>query len=137
MIISLFALLLASAPAQMQAAIAPSEDMIQGQCTYSEALRKFRPRPALAICDSLSIERNAGSATFAFILSGSPQIMRFSGDMSGNRMTVKRLELTGEKPAAATGTCEIFRNNGKISTVSCLAHIGPDSYAASFLPLHI
>ncbi len=137
MIFSLFALLLVQAPVQVQAQAASSEDAIQGQCTYSAALREFRPRPALAICDSLSIERNGTSATLSFILSGSPQVMRFSGDMSGNRMTVKRLELAGAKPVAATGTCEIFRNKGKISTVSCLAHIGPDSYAASFLPLHI
>mgnify|MGYP001347674817 CR=1 FL=1 len=60
---------------------------------------------------------------------------RFSGTLAGDRMTVSRVILRDGRALAASGTCQIsYHNDGRISTISCLAKAGSRSVAANFVP---
>jgi hypothetical protein len=108
---------------------------LSGRCEYSDRVARFRHETALIVCDTASIERNEASATFDFRQRSWGSMARFSGPMEGNTMAVARVTLRDGRSVAATGTCEIvYRDNGQILTISCLARAGSRSVAANFVP---
>ncbi|RDE07064.1 hypothetical protein DVW87_05250 [Sphingomonas aracearum] len=123
----------AGASAQDAVPEAPSSMVLSGRCQYSDRVARFRHETALILCDTVSISREQGAATIDFAQRSWGSMARFSGDMAGDRMTVSRVTLRNGASFAATGTCETFRTNRALSTVSCLARAGSRSWAANFL----
>jgi hypothetical protein len=64
-------------------------------------------------------------------------MMFFSGELVGRRLSVTNVHLRGSDPVQATGSCEIFYREGRISVVSCLARTRTRTYVANFLPSRI
>ena len=107
---------------------------LRGQCQYSEAVARFRDETSLVLCDSLAIDRGGDAATFGFSRGSWGSMLSFSGEMSGQRMTVSSVRLRSGRAVSATGTCEIFHIDGRPSMVACLARAGSRRYAANFRP---
>ena len=84
------------------------------------------------MCDTVSISRRGEQATFNFSQGSWGSMIQFTGDISNDRMTVRRLSLRDGRSIAATGTCEIFDTGGELSTIGCLARNGTRSWAANF-----
>ncbi len=109
-----------------------------GSCRYSDQAARYRHETALILCDTASISRGSSSATFEFSQRSWGSMARFSGPISGNRMRVDRVAIRGGAISSATGSCEIFyRQDGKLSAISCLAKWGARSAAANFLPSRV
>jgi hypothetical protein len=60
--------------------------------------------------------------------------MRFIGAMEGDRMTVRSVASVRVAERPARGSCKIFRKEGRVSAVSCVAQAGARSFVANFLP---
>lgn len=106
---------------------------LSGRCQYADAVARFRQEASLALCDSLSIDRAEETATFDFSQRSWGSMLRFTGEMSGQRMAVNSVRLRSGSSVEATGTCEIFYSGKKVSVVSCLAKAGSKAYAANFV----
>lgn len=107
---------------------------LRGQCQYSDAVTRFRDETSLVLCNTLAIDRRGEVATFDFGQRSWGSMIRFSGEMSGRRLTVRNLRLRTGISVPATGTCEIFYKGENVSVVSCFAKAGPKSYATNFVP---
>jgi hypothetical protein len=108
---------------------------VSGRCAYPEKAARYAAETTLILCDTISIQRSAAQSTFDFRQRSWGSMARFSGPVSGERMTVSSLALRDGKVRAATGTCQVFyRSDGKLSAISCLARAGTRSIAANFIP---
>lgn len=126
------ALLIQSVPLSAQA---EPKTELSGRCDYPDRVARYRNETTLILCDSASIERGSATATLDFQQRSWGSMARFSGAMAGNRMTVSRVILRDGRDLAASGTCQIFyRNDGHVSTISCLAKAGSRSVTANFAP---
>lgn len=115
----------------------PDSAPLKGQCQYSEEVIRRREDTVLIQCDALAISKLGAVTTLDFGRRSWGSGVRFSGEMSGNRMRVSRLRLRGRGALDATGTCEAFYTAERISVVSCLARAGSRNYAANFVPSRI
>lgn len=125
-------MLATTAPARLRAQESTAARVISGRCEYLERVARHRRETVLALCDTVSISRRGEQATFNFSRRSWGSVIQFTGDMSDDRMTVRRVSFRDGGSIAATGTCEIFSTNGELSIVSCLARNGTRSWAANF-----
>jgi hypothetical protein len=102
-----------------------------GRCTYPDAMARFSQEASLVLCDTLRIDRSA--ATFDFRQRSWGSMLRFSGEISGDRMKVTRVHPHRRESAEAEGTCDILYREGEVSGVSCLARAGSKTYVANFV----
>lgn len=111
-----------------------SRDEIQlsGACRYNQAVTDHRDQAVLAICDTLAIDRDREAGKFDFGQQSWGSMMQFIGQIEGNKMNVTHVALRSGDPLKASGKCEIFYANERISVVSCLAKAGTKYYAANF-----
>ena len=130
----MIATLLAVLASQAVPDVAPAVTRLVGRCAYSDAVARFRQEALLAVCDALVIAGTDDVVTFDFGQRDWGSMLRFTGAMSGQRLTINRLQSRAGGWVAATGSCEIFHHGEKISTVSCLAKAGSKTYAANFVP---
>jgi hypothetical protein len=108
---------------------------INGRCEYPERVARFRDDTTLIPCNTVTIERNATTATLDFKQRSWGTMARFTGDMPGERMTVAQITLRDGRRLAATGSCEIFQGgDGRLSVIACLAKAGSRSVAVNFVP---
>lgn len=121
-------------PAPLSAQAEPKAEL-GGRCEYPDRVAQYRAETTLILCDYATIERGSTTATLDFQQRSWGSMARFSGTLAGDRMTVSRVVLRDGRALAASGTCQIFyRNDGRISTISCLAKAGSRSVAANFVP---
>jgi hypothetical protein len=132
MLIALWLLAVSFAGAA-NASEAPRSVEMAGRCAYPPAAAKYRFDTAFALCDALTIESRGASAVFDFRQKSWGSSVRFSGAMTGSRMTVRRVAFRSGDWAEATGTCEVFYRSGTRSVVTCFAKAGARSYAANFV----
>lgn len=140
-----FALLALSGSAIAMTAIAlplsasePTVIELQGQCDYREQVRESAlPGTGFALCNAVRIEENSTASAIDFRNSLGGSEFRYEGTWSGDGMTISRLSFKGRTPKDASGNCRIFRNAGNISTVTCIAKIDGNSFAANFVASRI
>ncbi|MAC58201.1 MAG: hypothetical protein CMH85_07975 [Novosphingobium sp.] len=117
------------------AEVVPEDRMrLEGRCTYNQEVLKHRDDTVLAQCDAVALDdRENDTASIAFDLrSWDVTMLRFQGKMTGpDTMTVRQLTLRNGTRDEATGSCRIFRVEGRVSVVSCLATIRGRAYAAN------
>lgn len=112
--------------------------VIAGRCEYSDQVARYRDETTLVLCDTLKIDRSTTLTTLDFSRRSWGSMARFTGDMSGDRMTVSRITLRNGRDIAATGTCQIYyRSDGSLSVISCLAKAGSRPIAANFVPSRV
>ena len=106
---------------------------LEGRCTYNQEVLKHRDDTVLAQCDAVAIDIEDDTASIAFDLrSWDVTMLRFRGKMTGpDLMTVRQLTLRNGTRDEATGSCRIFRVEGRVSAVSCLATMRGRAYAAN------
>jgi len=77
---------------------------------------------------------NRQGGVLDFRQQGFGSVVRYEGDLAGDKMTIARVDLP-EKPARkASGTCKIQRTDGRISTVTCTAFAsGRLTFSANFV----
>lgn len=126
------AMIATTAPPRLHAQESTATRVISGRCEYPDRVARYRHETVLVMCDTVSISRRGGQATFNFSQRSWGSMIQFTGDISDNRMTVRRVSLRDGSSIAATGTCEIFNTSGQLSTVGCLARNGTRSWAANF-----
>lgn len=122
--------------ALLMAAASPADavpDRFTGRCTYNQEVLKHRDDTVLAQCDAVAIDLEDDTASIAFDLrSWDVTMLRFQGKMTGpDLMTVRQLTLRNGTSDEATGSCRIFRVEGRVSAVSCLATMRGRAYAAN------
>ncbi len=122
--------------ALLMAAASPAEavsDRFTGRCAYNQEVLKHRDDTVLAQCDAVAIDLEGDAASIAFDLrSWDVTMLRFQGKMTGpDVMTVSQLTLRNGTRDEATGSCRIFRVEGRVSAVSCLATMRGRAYAAN------
>jgi hypothetical protein len=118
-----------------QAAVSSGSDPVElsGRCQYSDAIARFSQEASLILCDSLVIDRAEATAAFDFRQRSWGSMVRFAGQISGDRMTITRVYPRHRSSAEATGTCDILYRDGTTSAVSCLARAGSKTYVANFV----
>jgi len=126
------AMLATTAPRRLDAQESTATRVIGGRCEYPDRVARYRYETVLVMCDTVSISRRGEQATFNFSQRSWGSMIQFTGDISNDRMTVRRLSLRDGRSIAATGTCEIFDTGGELSTIGCLARNGTRSWAANF-----
>lgn len=112
MTLSLLALLLA----QFATGPAPSGSY-DGRCVYPETVRNRGEGALLVTCNMVSI----GGSTISFGERDWGPRATFSGKFEGDVMTVSQVALHDGTVVEATGTCQLFYANERLSTVACLA----------------
>jgi hypothetical protein len=111
------------------------KSVLEGRCQYPDRVARHRDETLLILCDTASISGAATSSTLDFGQRSWGSMAQFTGVMAGNKMAVSRITLRGGRSFAATGTCEIFyRNDGRLSAISCWGRAGSRSIAANFVP---
>lgn len=130
----MIAMMLAALVLNPVADAVPDAIVPRGRCRYSQTILSRAEGTVLVTCDKLDIDRATAGATFDFSQKSWGSMLKFHGDMSGERMTVKRVTLRNGTSAKATGTCEIFRSGGRLSKISCLADAKGQTYVANFVP---
>ncbi len=111
---------------------------LKGRCDYRrEVLKNLLPITGVAQCNSVRIERNGGASVMDFRQTLGGSEFRYEGTWTGDGMTISRLAIAGRAPSEATGDCTVYRNGGQISTVTCIAKIGPKAFAANFVTSRI
>jgi hypothetical protein len=128
------AAMLAATPASAghgDTGIQPSK--LHGRCEYGNQVSKYiSPAAGFARCDSLVIDTRDGGV-LDFRQQGFGSVVRYEGEFVGDKMKIRRVDLP-EKPAKqAEGTCTIYRREGRISNVSCIAIAGRLSFAVNFV----
>src|SRR5205085_2243997 len=99
-------------------AVLASEPLeLSGRCEYSDAVARFSNEASLTLCDTLAIDRANATATFDFRQRSWGSNLRVTGEMSGGRMSVTRVDPRHGAPVKATGTCEIIYRGQDISAV--------------------
>lgn len=120
-------LLLAASPAS------DTRPEYDGWCQYSEAVRERADAATVLIdCSSFALDQSGASAGFEFGQRGWEKHTRFEGQLLGERMQVTSVVLRNGSRLEARGDCEIFRANGNISVVSCMAEAKAVWYVANF-----
>ena len=116
----------------------PTVIELQGQCDYREQVRESAlPGTGFALCNAVRIEQNNTASAIDFRNSLGGSEFRYEGTWSGDGMTISRLSFKGRAPKDARGNCRIFRNAGNISTVTCIAKIDGNSFAANLVASRI
>ncbi|MDE8653768.1 hypothetical protein [Novosphingobium album (ex Liu et al. 2023)] len=128
----MFAIALAALLASL-AATGDARLQLNGRCEYSAEVQEHRDGTVLALCDTLEIVRDGNTGTLDFRQRSWGSTIRFQGEMAGDRMIVRSVRPRAGETAPATGTCEVFHANDRISVVACLARAGTRSYAANFV----
>lgn len=85
-------------------------------------------------CDGIALRQDAASGAIEFTSGGRMRSARFLGEFEGDRMEVSGLALRDGAVVAATGICQVVRNDDRIKNVACLAHVGKRGYGANFQP---
>lgn len=115
------------------AGVTGAEEQLQGRCRYSAAVQAHREDTVLVTCDAVTIDKPAGTGGIVFSQDNWDVVMiRFQGEWTGDRMAVSHLVLRNGIDGPAKGTCEVFRREGRVSAVSCLATMAGSTYAANF-----
>jgi hypothetical protein len=104
---------------------------LNGRCYYPDAAAQYSHEAAFVSCNSLVIYREESAFDFKQRSWGS--MLRFVGEISGDRMKVTRVYPRHRDSAEAAGTCDILYRDGSISGVSCLARAGSKTYVANFV----
>ena len=104
---------------------------LSGQCQYPDTIARFRHQASFIQCNTLTIDRAQG--TFDFKQRSWGSTMRFAGEVSGDRLTITSVYPRHRNSAEATGTCDILYREGTISSVSCLARAGSETWVANFV----
>lgn len=111
---------------------------LKGRCDYRrEVLKNLLPITGVAQCNSVRIKRNGGASVMDFRQTLGGSEFRYEGTWTGDGMTISRLAIAGRAPSQATGDCTVYRNGGQISTVTCIAKVGPKAFAANFVTSRI
>jgi hypothetical protein len=104
---------------------------LSGQCQYPDAIARYSHEASFVSCNTLVINR--ADSTFDFGQRSWGSMLRFEGEISGDRMEVTRVYPRHRDSVEATGSCDILYRDGAISGVSCLARAGSKSYVANFV----
>jgi hypothetical protein len=104
---------------------------LNGRCQYPEAIARYSHEASLVSCNTLVINRAESTLDFGQRSWGS--MLRFVGEVSGDRMEVTHVYPRHRDAVEATGTCDILYRDGSISGVSCLARAGSKTYVANFV----
>jgi hypothetical protein len=111
------------------------KSVIRGRCEYSEPVTRHRNEATLVLCDTATISRSSTGATLDFGQRSWGSIARFTGNISGDKISVDRVTLRDGDSLVATGTCEMFRqDDGRLSAIRCLARAAARWVAANFVP---
>lgn len=108
--------------------------VLNGQCRYSDRVIHHREGTDLIQCDTVSIDHESTAAILDFGQRNWGSTVRFAGGMTGETMAVTSIAFRAGGFMPATGKCEIFRRNGTLSEISCLARAGTRWIAANFVP---
>jgi hypothetical protein len=133
----MLAMLLSLLSLQAAEIAAPEPMRLNGRCDYPGRIGPLRAGETRILCDSIAVGTEGSNGTIDFARRSWGVMIRFTGAMSGPRMTIGGLRLRSGEVVAATGTCEIFYAGGKVSVVSCLAKAGVRFYIANFVPSRI
>jgi hypothetical protein len=113
----------------VSAAAGPIE--LNGRCEYPDAVARYSQEASLVMCNRLVIDR--AESTFDFGQRSWGSMLRFEGEISGDRMDVTRVYPRHRDSVEATGSCEILYRDGAISGVTCLARSGSKTFVANFV----
>ncbi|MCJ2185435.1 hypothetical protein [Novosphingobium beihaiensis] len=106
---------------------------LQGRCAYNAVVRAQRGDTVLVTCDTVDIDLSADAGSVVYSRrSWDVTMLRVEGEWEGDSMTVRHMVLRNGTSDDAKGMCRIFRREGRVSVVSCLAKMGTRSYAANF-----
>lgn len=106
---------------------------LDGWCEYTEWVQERAGEATVLIeCSRFVLDDSGAAAGFEFGQRGWKTNTRFEGLLSGERMEVTSLVLSNGSRLKARGECGIFRANGKVSVVSCLAEAKAVWYVANF-----
>jgi hypothetical protein len=112
----------------------PPPFILSGRCTYPISLGAAQVGETRILCDSVAVRSDGADTIIEFSRKFSDRWIRFSGEMSGSRMTVRRVYPSWDRPAPARGACTIFHKDDRVSAVSCVAQVGGRSFVANLLP---
>lgn len=112
----------------------PPAFILSGRCTYPASLGPAQVAEIRILCDSVAVRSDGADTVIAFSRKFSERWIRFSGEMSGPRMTVRRVHPSWDRSAPARGACTIFHKDDRVSAVSCVAQAGGRSFVANLLP---
>ncbi|WP_394728291.1 hypothetical protein [Altererythrobacter sp. GH1-8] len=117
-------------------AAAPKGDTpieLNGFCQYTEWVQQRADEATVLLdCSRFVLDQSGSSAGFEFGQRGWKSKTRFEGQLVGEQLDVTALVLSNGSRLEARGECEIFRTNGKVSVVSCLAEAKAVWYVANF-----
>ncbi|MEM7689514.1 MAG: hypothetical protein AAF291_10875 [Pseudomonadota bacterium] len=117
-----------------QATPAHDKDRVgSGQCFYADRYAPLLGQGVVfADCDSAAIERDGDRAVFRFRNSELERPMDFRARLEGGRWKIDAVRARVGGWQETTGTCTIYRNQGAISTLTCITERGATLYAANF-----
>ena len=107
---------------------------LNGRCNYPVTLGPALVGETRAICDRVEIRGADADTTIEFRHRSTTQWMRFQGTMDGDRMTVRSVAATRIEERPARGACKIFREEERVTAVSCVVQAGARSFVANFRP---
>ncbi|HEY6817056.1 MAG TPA: hypothetical protein VI168_16080 [Croceibacterium sp.] len=129
------ATLSAAASSAGQAQPTGSTIRLQGKCEYGERITPYADGSnGFAWCDSIVIVQDGQHATFDFLRESWGSMVRYEADPSSDPMVVMRVQVRNRPAEPAQGTCTIYRLEGRISTVTCIATARQLAWAANFVP---
>jgi hypothetical protein len=108
---------------------------LQGRCDYGDKVTPYADGSnGFTWCDSVVIAQDGEQTSFDFRRESWGSMVRYEGELSGDTMRITRVHVRDRPAEAARGQCIIYRANGRISTVTCVANARQLAWAANFIP---
>jgi hypothetical protein len=107
---------------------------LHGRCEYAPRVAAYAGAGnGFALCDRLVLSGDGEQGAFDFRQENVGSIARYTGALTGETLTVRQIDLRGQPAKDARGSCTIYRFEGRITKVDCVATVRHLTYAASFV----
>jgi hypothetical protein len=108
--------------------------MLDGRCDYASAPPATARQQRLDCKSAVLMPGRDPTDVLVQFVTGTDGVYGFSGPVSGDLLTIKRIYLPGPKVIPAEGGhCKIFFRNKEISGLSCVGDAPDAVYVANFL----